>query len=76
MEEVRDLQDFINLTAHRRGGKTIVFYPAETLNPNAANALLKNLEEPPPPPVRYLRITRSSSFFQVRTALVRRENPH
>lgn len=48
VEEVRDLQDFINLTAHRRGGKTIVFYPAETLNPNAANALLKNLEEPPP----------------------------
>jgi len=48
VEEVRNLQDFINLTAHRRGGKTIVFYPAETLNPNAANALLKNLEEPPP----------------------------
>ncbi len=48
IEEVRDLQDFINLTAHQRGGKTIVFYPAETLNVNAANALLKNLEEPPP----------------------------
>jgi DNA polymerase III subunit delta' len=48
VEEVRDLQDFINLSAHRRGGKSIVFCPAETLNPNAANALLKNLEEPPP----------------------------
>ncbi|NBR30458.1 MAG: DNA polymerase III subunit delta', partial [Betaproteobacteria bacterium] len=43
----RGLQDFIFLTAHQRGGKMIVFYPAETLNVNAANALLKNLEEPP-----------------------------
>jgi len=48
VEEVRELQDFINLTAHGRCGKTIVLFPAETLNANAANALLKNLEEPPP----------------------------
>ncbi len=47
IEDVRGLQDFIFLTSHQRGGKTIVFYPAETLNANAANALLKNLEEPP-----------------------------
>jgi len=48
VEEVRALQDFIGLTAHRAGGKTMVIYPAESLNVNAANALLKNLEEPPP----------------------------
>ena len=47
IEDVRGLQDFIFLTSHQRRGKTIVFYPAETLNANAANALLKNLEEPP-----------------------------
>jgi DNA polymerase-3 subunit delta' len=47
IEDVRGLQDFIFLTSHQRHGKTIVFYPAETLNANAANALLKNLEEPP-----------------------------
>ncbi len=47
IDDVRDLQDFIFLTSHQRHGKTIVFYPAETLNVNAANALLKNLEEPP-----------------------------
>jgi len=47
VEEVRALHDFINLTSHQTGGKTIVFYPAETLNVNAANALLKSLEEPP-----------------------------
>ncbi|MDB5810414.1 MAG: polymerase subunit delta [Betaproteobacteria bacterium] len=47
VEDVRNLHDFINLTAHQTGGKTIVIYPAETLNVNAANALLKSLEEPP-----------------------------
>ena len=47
VDDVRGLHDFINLTAHQRGGKTIVFCPAETLNANAANALLKSLEEPP-----------------------------
>ncbi|MBI2319948.1 MAG: DNA polymerase III subunit delta', partial [Betaproteobacteria bacterium] len=62
VEEVRDLQDFINLTAHRRGGKTVVFYPAETLNPNAANALLKNLEEPPPG-TRFMLIAHRPSYL-------------
>jgi len=47
IEDVRGLQDFIFLTSHQSRGKTIVFYPAERLNTNAANALLKNLEEPP-----------------------------
>ncbi len=62
VEDVRGLQDFINLTAHRRGGKTIVFYPAETLNPNAANALLKNLEEPPPG-TRFMLIAHRPSYL-------------
>ena len=62
VDEVRDLQDFINLTAHRRGGKTIVFYPAETLNPNAANALLKNLEEPPPS-TRFMLVSHRPSYL-------------
>ena len=48
VDEVRALQDFISLTANHPNGKTIVVYPAERLNMNAANALLKNLEEPPP----------------------------
>ena len=62
VEEVRDLQDFINLTAHRGGGKTIVFYPAETLNPNAANALLKSLEEPPQG-TRFMLIAHRPSYL-------------
>ena len=62
VEEVRDLQDFINLTAHRDSGKTIVFYPAETLNVNAANALLKNLEEPPPS-TRFMLVSHRASYL-------------
>ncbi len=62
VDDVRELQDFINLTAHQRGGKTIVFYPAESLNPNAANALLKNLEEPPPG-TRFMLVAHRPSYL-------------
>jgi DNA polymerase III subunit delta' len=48
VEQIRALADFINMSSHRGGAKTIVVHPAETLNVNAANALLKSLEEPPP----------------------------
>jgi len=48
IEQVRDLHDFIHVSSHRGGRKIIVVAPAEALNVSAANALLKNLEEPPP----------------------------
>jgi DNA polymerase-3 subunit delta' len=48
IEQVREIAGFIALTTHRGGAKVVVIHPAETLNINAANALLKNLEEPPP----------------------------
>lgn len=47
VETIRQLHDFINISSHRNGLKVIVIHPAEALNVNAANALLKNLEEPP-----------------------------
>lgn len=46
--QVRSVADFINISSHQNGYKIILFHPAETMNPAAANALLKNLEEPPP----------------------------
>ncbi len=46
--QVRSLGDFINISAHRRGPKVVIIRPAEAMNVNAANALLKSLEEPPP----------------------------
>lgn len=48
VEQVRGIGGFINISSHRGGVKVVLIHPAETLNINAANALLKNLEEPPP----------------------------
>jgi DNA polymerase-3 subunit delta' len=47
IERIRELPDFINISSHRGGRKVILLHPAESLNVNAANALLKSLEEPP-----------------------------
>lgn len=47
IDQVRALVDFINVSSHRGGAKIILIRPAEAMNANAANALLKNLEEPP-----------------------------
>lgn len=47
IEQVRELHDFIYVSSHRGGRKVILVCPAEALNVNAANALLKSLEEPP-----------------------------
>ena len=46
--QVRSLGDFIHISAHRNGPKVVMIHPAEAMNVNAANALLKSLEEPPP----------------------------
>lgn len=46
--QIRDITEFINMSSHQNGHKVVLIYPAETMNPEAANALLKNLEEPPP----------------------------
>ncbi|MDR3414080.1 MAG: DNA polymerase III subunit delta' [Formivibrio sp.] len=47
VEAIRELAEFVNLTAHRRGAKVVLLDPAESMNANAANAFLKMLEEPP-----------------------------
>jgi DNA polymerase III subunit delta' len=47
IDQVRDIAGFIAMTSHHGGAKVVLIRPAETLNINAANALLKNLEEPP-----------------------------
>ncbi len=48
VEQVREVTDFLYLSAHRGGWRSAVIYPAEFMNAAAANALLKTLEEPPP----------------------------
>ena len=47
IQQIRDLAQFVNLTSHRDGYRVVLLHPAETMNANAANALLKTLEEPP-----------------------------
>ncbi len=47
VDAVREITDFLALTAHRGGWRCALFQPAELMNTAAANALLKTLEEPP-----------------------------
>jgi DNA polymerase III subunit delta' len=46
VDQVRALADFCNLSSYRGGYRVVLICPAETMNHNAANALLKTLEEP------------------------------
>lgn len=46
IEQVRKLQQYANKTAQQGGFRVVVLQPADAMNTNAANALLKNLEEP------------------------------
>lgn len=47
IDQVRALADFLHLRSHRGALRVALVHPAEDLYPNAANALLKSLEEPP-----------------------------
>jgi DNA polymerase-3 subunit delta' len=47
IEQVRALAAFLNLRSHRGRLRVALVHPAEDMNENAANALLKGLEEPP-----------------------------
>lgn len=45
--QIRELMDFCNLTATYNRYQVVIINPAEEMNHNAANSLLKLLEEPP-----------------------------
>lgn len=46
--QVRNLIDSVSLSSSRGGRRVVLVCPAEAMNVNAANALLKTLEEPQP----------------------------
>jgi DNA polymerase-3 subunit delta' len=46
VEQIRELSEQLSLTAHAGGATVALIAPADSLNANAANALLKTLEEP------------------------------
>jgi DNA polymerase III subunit delta' len=48
VDDVRRVSDFLRLTPAEGGWRVVVLDGAEDMNRNAANALLKMLEEPPP----------------------------
>jgi len=48
VDEVRRLRAFLGNTAGEGGWRVVIVDRADELNQNAANALLKSLEEPPP----------------------------
>ncbi|HEX6000264.1 MAG TPA: DNA polymerase III subunit delta' [Hyphomicrobiaceae bacterium] len=48
VDEVRKLRAFLGHTADAGGWRVVIVDSADELNVNAANALLKSLEEPPP----------------------------
>ena len=47
VDAVRDAVEFSQRTSARGQGKAVLVYPAERMNAESANALLKTLEEPP-----------------------------
>ncbi len=47
IDQIRELIRFFSLTRHGTRGRVAVIYPADSMTINAANSLLKTLEEPP-----------------------------
>lgn len=48
IQQIRALGDFMSLATHRGGSRVVLIDPGDALNTEAANALLKTLEEPTP----------------------------
>ena len=46
VDQIRELSSFANLSAHCGGYRVVLIHPTEAMNNNAANSLLKTLEEP------------------------------
>lgn len=46
VDQIRELSEFIYSTAQQGGYRVVIIDPADSMNVNAANALLKMLEEP------------------------------
>lgn len=48
VDEIRRVGRFLSMTSHDGGYRVVIVDAADDMNRNAANALLKSLEEPPP----------------------------
>lgn len=64
VDQVRSVNEFFALTAHAQQHKVVVIQPADAMNRNAANGLLKILEEPPKNAVLILA-TNNDAFLPI-----------
>lgn len=63
VDEVRTLKSFFNMSAGGNGRRVVIVDSADEMNPSAANALLKELEEPPKDAVLFLISHRPSGLL-------------
>ena len=78
VDQVRELIQKLSLTSHGQGYRVIVISPADALNINASNSLLKTLEEPPQNTILILISDKPSKLMATirsRTQMVRFEIP-
>lgn len=63
IDQIRELEAFVFVGSHRNGNRVVLVTEAEAMNPAAANALLKILEEPPSSVYFILVSTRTKSLL-------------
>jgi len=63
VDEIRRLKNFFHLSAGGSGRRVVIVDCADEMNPSAANALLKELEEPPKDAVLFLISHRPSGLL-------------
>lgn len=78
VDQIRELIEKISLTSHAQGSRVIIISPADALNVNASNSLLKTLEEPPKNTILILisnKPSKLSATIRSRTQMIRFELP-
>lgn len=78
VDQIRELIEKISLTSHGAGYRVIIISPADALNINASNSLLKTLEEPPANTILILITDKPSKLMATirsRTQMIRFELP-
>lgn len=63
IDQIRELEGFVFIGSHRNGNRVVLVTEADAMNPAAANALLKILEEPPSSVFFILVSTRHKSLL-------------
>jgi len=78
VDQIRELSHYLSLTALYDGYQVVIITPADLMNVNAANSLLKTLEEPPAKTLLMLLSDRPASLpatIRSRCQLINFEKP-